>query len=88
MYYIREGYYSSGLKTIQGGCKTHTNDTVLRYYSSIACILQDKNHEAVKDLELLKNREDVGLGAMLALVFTHRKFSNIGLLNLIKNPNL
>ena len=38
----------------------------------------DKNHEAVKELELIKNREDVALGAMLALVYTHRKFSSIG----------
>ena len=40
--------------------------------------LIDKNHEAVRDLESLKTREDVGLGAMLALVFTHKKFSTVG----------
>ena len=40
-------------------------------------IMQDKNQEAVKELESIKNREEVGLGAMLALVFVHKKFSSI-----------
>lgn len=31
----------------------------------------------MRDLESLKTREDVGLGAMLALVYTHKKFSNV-----------
>lgn len=39
---------------------------------------QDKNHEAVKELEGIRSREDVGLGAMLALVYTHKKFASIG----------
>ena len=34
-------------------------------------------HEAVRELEAVKTRDDVGLGAMLALVYTHKKFSNI-----------
>ena len=38
----------------------------------------DRNHEAVRDLEALKNKEDVGLGAMLALVNAHKKFSSVG----------
>ena len=46
-------------------------------------IMQDKNHEAVKELEAVRGREDVGLGAMLALVYTHKKFSSIG--NLTSN---
>jgi hypothetical protein len=29
-------------------------------------------------LEALKNKEDVGLGAMLALVSAHKKFSSVG----------
>ena len=34
-------------------------------------------HEAVRELESIKTRDDVGLGAMLALVYTHKKFSNV-----------
>ena len=34
-------------------------------------------HEAVRELEAIKTRDDVGLGAMLALVYTHKKFSSV-----------
>ena len=44
---------------------------------SIAFVKLDKNHEAVKELEAIKNREDVGLGAMLALVFVYKKFASV-----------
>jgi hypothetical protein len=44
---------------------------------SIAFVKLDKNHEAAKELEAIKNREDVGLGAMLALVFVHKKFASV-----------
>lgn len=58
--------------------RTYPNDAVLRFYNSISLILQDKNHEAVRDLESLKNRDDVGLGAMIALVYAHKKFQSLG----------
>jgi hypothetical protein len=32
----------------------------------------------VRDLESLKNNEDVGLGSMLALLHAHKKFASVG----------
>jgi hypothetical protein len=103
LYYIREGYYNSAVKVINNGLKLYINDPMLKFYFSLASILQgyykkkyiyiirnliilsqkDKNHEAVRDLESLKTREDVGLGSMLALVYTHKKFSSVGNFNVI-----
>lgn len=39
-------------------------------------MLQNKNYEAVKELESLKNREYVSLGSMIALVYAHKKFQS------------
>ena len=39
----------------------------------------ERIHEAVKDLEFLKTRDDVGLGALLALMHAHKKFTTIGM---------
>jgi len=78
LYYLREGYYNSASKAIFNGFQTYNNDVVLKFYNAVALILQDKNHEAVRELEPLRNREEVSLGSMLALVYTHKKFSSIG----------
>lgn len=32
----------------------------------------------MRDLENLKNHPDIGLGAMVALLFAHKKFANQG----------
>jgi tetratricopeptide repeat protein 21B len=40
-------------------------------------IFLDKNHEAVRDLESLRNKDDVGLGSMLALLHAHKKFPSV-----------
>jgi hypothetical protein len=40
---------------------------------------KERIHEVVRDLEFLKSRDDVGVGTLLALIHTHKKFSTIGL---------
>ena len=89
LYYIREGYYNHASKVINFAMKTYPNDGILKYYNAITSILQDKNHEAVRYLESLKNRdEDVGLGSMLALLYAHKKFSSVGKKHIeLKNKN-
>lgn len=57
------------------------------YLKYFIVIFVDRNHDAVRDLESLKNRDDVGLGAMLALVYTHKKFSSIGMVFIIDFNN-
>jgi hypothetical protein len=79
LYYLREGYYNSASKAILNGLQTYSNDSILKFYNAVALILQDKNREAVRELESLRNREEVGLGSMLALVYAHKKFSSIGI---------
>lgn len=76
LYYLREGYYNTAVKAISAGLKSYPNDNALKYYYSIALMLQDKNYEAVKELESLKNREYVALGSMIALVYAHKKFQS------------
>lgn len=55
-------------------------DRLIDFQNSIKIsLLSDKNHEAVRDLESLRNNEeDVGLGAMIALLYTHKKFATVG----------
>lgn len=73
---MREGYFNTASKTISNGLKSYINDNVLKYYNAVALMLQDRNHEAVRELESLKNREDVALGSMIALVYAHKKFQS------------
>ncbi len=66
------------MRVIQNGLKSQqSNEGVLKFYLAMTSIMQDKNQDAVKELDSIKNREEVGLGAMLALVFVHKKFSSI-----------
>ncbi|CAF0765805.1 unnamed protein product [Brachionus calyciflorus] len=76
LYYIREGYFNTASGKIINGLKSYINDNVLKYYYSLTLMLQDRNHEAVRELESLRNREDVALGSMIALVYAHKKFQS------------
>ena len=40
--------------------------------------LLERIHEAVKELDSLKTKEDVGIGSLLALTYAHKKFSSLG----------
>ena len=37
----------------------------------------DRTNEAIRDLDSLKNKEDVGLGSMIALVYAHKRFASV-----------
>jgi hypothetical protein len=81
IYFIREGYFNNAIRSAQEGFKSLTsssNESPLRFYLAISFILLDKNTDAVRELERLKNDENVGLGAMLGLAYTHRRFSSTG----------
>ena len=98
---MREGYYNNAIKTITRAARTSNTENVLKYYQSVALLLQgmsesiewidysklieqsiecvlDRTNEAIRDLDTLKSKEDVGLGSMLALVYAHKKFATVG----------
>ena len=93
---MREKYFNTAIQSINQGLKQFGSDSVLKYYYSVALVLQgitflvvsitilfsnifiERIHEAVKDLDFLKTRDDVGLGALLALIHAHKKFTTIG----------
>uniref|UniRef100_A0A8D0L119 Tetratricopeptide repeat domain 21B n=1 Tax=Sphenodon punctatus TaxID=8508 RepID=A0A8D0L119_SPHPU len=58
------------------GLKVFGNDPVLVFYQAYGMIMEGRIQEAVQELESIKNKQDVSLCTMMALIYAHKKSSN------------
>ncbi|XP_020612885.1 tetratricopeptide repeat protein 21B-like [Orbicella faveolata] len=72
-YYCREKYY----RHLQNACleslKKYGNDPVLIFWKAFGVLMEDRASEAIRELEVIKEKPDVLLCATMALIHAHKK---------------
>ncbi|PVD35924.1 hypothetical protein C0Q70_02893 [Pomacea canaliculata] len=76
-YYCREGYYGHMETAATDGLHRYGNDPVLKFFAAFAKIMQDRVQEGIRELDILKDKRDVNLCSIMALMFAHKKSPNV-----------
>ncbi|XP_068085087.1 tetratricopeptide repeat protein 21B-like [Anabrus simplex] len=76
-YNCREKYYHAMQIAALEGIRKYSNDPSFRLYNGIALVLGRRVQEGIRELDPLQINRDVMLGAMLALMFAHRRFASV-----------
>ncbi|XP_037379346.1 tetratricopeptide repeat protein 21B isoform X1 [Talpa occidentalis] len=75
-YYCQERYFHHVLLVASEGKKRYGNDPVFRFYHAYGTLMEGKTQEALREFEALKNKQDVSLCSLIALIYTHRMSPN------------
>lgn len=74
-YYGREEFFHTMQKTALDGLAKYPSLAVFRLYNGIALVLGNRLQEGIRELNPLKNDTDLGIAAVIALLFAHKNCS-------------
>lgn len=77
LYYGRSEFFHTMQKTALDGLARYPSHIVFRLYNGIALVLGNRVQEGIRELNPLKNDTDLGIGAVIALLYAHRHCSVI-----------
>ncbi|XP_074856704.1 tetratricopeptide repeat protein 21B isoform X2 [Carettochelys insculpta] len=75
-YYCQEGYFRHVQLAASEGLKKFGDDPVFLFYRAYGMMLEGHVQEAIRELESIKNKQEVSLCTMMALIYAHKKSSN------------
>ncbi|EMP38709.1 Tetratricopeptide repeat protein 21B [Chelonia mydas] len=75
-YYCQEGYFHHVQVAANDGLKKFGNDPVFLFYHAYGMMMEGHVQEAIRELESIKNKQEVSLCTMMALICAHKKSSN------------
>ncbi|XP_045724655.1 tetratricopeptide repeat protein 21B isoform X2 [Mirounga angustirostris] len=75
-YYCQEKYFHHVLLTASEGVKRYGNDPVFRFYHAYGTLMEGKTQEALREFEAIKNKQDVSLCSLIALIYAHKMSPN------------
>lgn len=76
-YYCRQQFYCHMEKAAAEGLTKYGNDSVLKYFKGFAILLQGRTQDGMCELELVKDKRDLNLCSVLALLFAHKRCKTI-----------
>ncbi|XP_047401598.1 tetratricopeptide repeat protein 21B isoform X1 [Sciurus carolinensis] len=75
-YYCQEKYFHHVLLVASEGMKRYGSDPVFRFYHAYGTLMEGKTQEALREFEALKNKQDVSLCSLIALIYAHKMSPN------------
>uniref|UniRef100_A0A6J0TFY9 Tetratricopeptide repeat protein 21B n=1 Tax=Pogona vitticeps TaxID=103695 RepID=A0A6J0TFY9_9SAUR len=75
-YYCQEGYYRHVQTVANEGLKTFGGDPIFVFYRIYGILMEGHIEEALLDLESIKNRQEISLCTLMALIYAHKKKPN------------
>nr|XP_020143596.1 uncharacterized protein LOC105867217 [Microcebus murinus] len=78
-YYCKERYFRHILLAASEGIKRYGSDPVFRFFHAYGILMEGKVQEALREFEALKNKQDVSLCSLLALIYAHKMSPNPGI---------
>ncbi|KAM6178880.1 tetratricopeptide repeat protein 21B [Rhynchocyon petersi] len=75
-YYCQERYFHHVLIVANEGMKRYGNDPVFRFYHAYGTLMEGKVQEALREFEAIKNKQDVSLCSLIALIYAHKMSPN------------
>ncbi|XP_006153641.1 tetratricopeptide repeat protein 21B isoform X1 [Tupaia chinensis] len=75
-YYCQERYFHHVLLVASEGIRRYGSDPVFRFYHAYAVLMEGKTQEALRELEAIKNKQEVSLCSLIALIHAHKMSPN------------
>ncbi|XP_004703829.1 tetratricopeptide repeat protein 21B isoform X1 [Echinops telfairi] len=75
-YYCQENLFHHVLIVASDGMKRYASDPVFRFYHAYGTLMEGKIQEALREFEAIKNKQDVSLCSLIALVYAHKMSPN------------
>ncbi|XP_019378278.1 PREDICTED: tetratricopeptide repeat protein 21B [Gavialis gangeticus] len=75
-YYCREGLFRHAQAAADDGLRKAAGDPVLLFYRAYGLLMAGQIQEAIREFEHIKNKQEVSLCTMMALIYAHKKSSN------------
>ncbi|XP_007945909.1 tetratricopeptide repeat protein 21B [Orycteropus afer afer] len=75
-YYCQERYFHHVLIVASEGIKRYGSDPVFKFYHAYATLMEGKIQEALREFEDIKNKQDVSLCSLIALIYAHKMSPN------------
>ncbi|CAD7690626.1 unnamed protein product [Nyctereutes procyonoides] len=75
-YYCQERYFHHVLLIASEGVKRYGNDPVFRFYHAYGTLMEGKTQDALREFEAIKNKQDVSLCSLIALMYAHKMSPN------------
>ncbi|XP_064419793.1 tetratricopeptide repeat protein 21B [Latimeria chalumnae] len=75
-YYCQERYFHHVQLAANEGLKKYGNDPVLIFFRAYGILMEDQTQEAIRELEAIKDKREVSLCTLIALIYAHKKSSN------------
>ncbi|KAM7154071.1 tetratricopeptide repeat protein 21B isoform 6-T6 [Macrochelys suwanniensis] len=79
-YYCQEGYFRHVQEAANEGLKKFGNHPVFLFYRAYGMMMEGHVKEAIRELESIKNKQEVSLCTMMALIYAHKQSSNPGII--------
>uniref|UniRef100_A0A672KXY6 Tetratricopeptide repeat protein 21B-like n=1 Tax=Sinocyclocheilus grahami TaxID=75366 RepID=A0A672KXY6_SINGR len=76
LYYCQEKYSSHVVDVSSEAQRKFSHDSVFAFLHAYGLLMQEQVLDAIQELEQLKERGDVSLGVLMALVYAHKKRPN------------
>ncbi|XP_015209733.2 tetratricopeptide repeat protein 21B isoform X1 [Lepisosteus oculatus] len=76
-YYCREKYYHHVIQVASEYLKTYNNDPLLLFFKGYGILMEGRVQEAIRDLEQVKDKQDVSLCCIMALIYAHKQSKTV-----------
>ncbi|XP_066201690.1 tetratricopeptide repeat protein 21B isoform X1 [Saccopteryx leptura] len=75
-YYCQERYFHHVSLVASEGVKRFGSDPVFRFYQAYGALMEGKTQDALQEFEAIKNKPDISLCSLLALIYAHKMSPN------------
>uniref|UniRef100_A0A6I8PAD8 Tetratricopeptide repeat domain 21B n=1 Tax=Ornithorhynchus anatinus TaxID=9258 RepID=A0A6I8PAD8_ORNAN len=72
-YYCQERYYHHVQTVANEGLKRHGSDPIFMFYHAFGVLMEGRIQEAIRELEDIKNKQDISLCSLIALLYAHKR---------------
>ncbi|XP_036378258.1 tetratricopeptide repeat protein 21B [Megalops cyprinoides] len=77
VYYFGEKYYRQAIMTSVQYLKLYGNDPVLLFFKAHGILMEGRIQEAIRDLEQIRDKPDVSLCSLMALIYAHKQTETV-----------
>ncbi|XP_072118143.1 tetratricopeptide repeat protein 21B [Mobula birostris] len=74
-YYCQKNYFNHIQIAADESIKRYGNDAVFLFFHAYGILMEDRIQEAIRELEAIREKQDVSLCSIMALIYAHKKCS-------------
>ncbi|XP_069791436.1 tetratricopeptide repeat protein 21B isoform X2 [Narcine bancroftii] len=74
-YYCQKNYFNHIQISANEGLKRSGNDAVFQFFQAYGILMEDRIQEAISEFEAIREKEDVSLCSIMALIYAHKRCS-------------